>query len=299
MSDASRIEEDGVETREVLPEEDSVEFVLDGAETAAAETAEAEDAEIPEPLRGLSKAELARKLAEAEAKAATPDVAGAFEKGLAALGEKLAPRQAEAEAEGPPSFELSEEDRKKLKDELYTSDDPASLITNIVNKTVGKKTEYYATLAARRLAEQEAELLEMNPEYREWKTEVEAFIAKLPASQRNQVGVRRWALGQVKIANVDKIVAKKVAEELEKAKATGAAAAESPGLRLVPPRAGTAAGTQPAGSQPGAAAGKPRVYISAAQLENEKARCEAKGMRWEVYQREILPKKYGKPQGGR
>jgi hypothetical protein len=91
---------------------------------------------------------------------------------------------------------------------------------------------------------------------------VEAFIAKLPASQRNQVGVRRWALGQVKIANVDKIVAKKVAEELAKAKATGAAAAESPGLRLVPPRAGTAAGTQPRGSQPGAAAGKPRVYIS-------------------------------------
>jgi hypothetical protein len=75
--------------------------------------------------------------------------------------------------EGPPSFELSEEDRKKLKDELYTSDDPASLITNIVNKTVGKKTEYYATLAARRLAEQEAELLEMNPDIgsgrRTWK----------------------------------------------------------------------------------------------------------------------------------
>ena len=269
------------------------EYVV-GEDLPKAEPEPEED--LPEDLRGLSKAEIARRLKESEERAA---LGAGFERGLEKLGERLGgPRGPEnGPPPPPPSFELSAEDEARVRDELYKSENPAALIKGIIEKTVGKKLEYVTAGVAAEFAKQEGELLRAySPEYKRWESEVEAELGRLPAGQRAVPGARKAALDRVKLKNLDKLVEEGVKAALEKAQLPPKSGPAPARGKLVAPSSPEVAGGVSAPS------GKTKLYMGPEDLVREKERAAAKGISWEAWEK-TLPAKYGKPravaQGGR
>jgi len=279
LEDESR--EDVVEEEVVLPgEEEEVEFVGPDAPLAL------EDEEIEDPeLRGLSKKELAARLREASAPKESALLAESFDK----LTRVLTPKEAPLEPAPPPSLRLSPEEKKRLKEELYTAEDPGELLEDLFLKKYEAHSQDLVGRVSAKFAEQEGELLRSsNPEYKEFETEIKDVLASLSPAQRAQPGVHKWALEQAKIRNIDKIVERRVEKALGEALA-------SKGKVVAPTQAKGGGGATGAST----GSGKPRVFVDKGVWDREVERASARGVgpgssMWPAT-RDALVKKYSKP----
>jgi len=232
------------------------------------------DKDIPEDLRNLSRADLALALSEARAEASSTRV---LSEGIAALGATLAPKPApEASLEKPPTLDLSDEEQREFDEKVFASgESPSKLMQKTLMGKVQKYVDYNLGLAANQFAVQEEQILESSSEeYREWKPEIEAFIATLPVNQRRSVGVRKYALEQVKLKNIDKIVQKRVEKALAEATAKPAVGTDGVPQRtkiMAPNQVG--AGGAPQGS------GRKKEYVdkNSELYKSVVAAAEAKG----------------------
>lgn len=263
---------------EELPEEE-VELVFeDGPEKV-----EDPDRDIPEDLRNLSRADLAKMLLEVKTQA---DPVRAMQAGIAALGDRLAPTPPPEAVEAPPGLDFGEDEAREIDEKIFAVDErPSKYLRKILNEKVKPYVDYNMGLAAAKFAEQEEHILMgSDPEYKRWKPEIDALLGTLDSRQRNSPGVRKWALDQVKVKNLDKIIEEKVAEKLK-----GATAQKGPTL---PPKQSVSGGNPPSGS----AKRTVRVDQNDPVFQAEVRRAESKGMGptsplWGQYvQNIILPK---------
>lgn len=263
--------------------EEAVEIVFDQPEPQEEEP----DSDVPEDLRNLSRAEMAAMLAEVRAKA---DSAEALKAGIAALGEKLAPVPQVRAPEPVPTLDFTEEEAKEFDEKLFASaDSPSKVVKNLLMGKVQRVLDHSLGMVAGKFAEQEEEiLLSTSSEYKEWKPEIDKVLASLPEKQRNSPGVRKWALDQVKMKNIDKLVEREVKKRLEAQDAQASSSSSaSAGGRILPPKQASASTS----SAPG---GK-KVYVdrSSPEFLREVERATAKGVgpdspMWDSHLRNVI-----------
>lgn len=274
----SDVHEDEVVEEEVVVagDEEEVEFV----DPSSAEPAP-DDEDVEDEFKGLSKKEIIEKM-----KAASAPKGPSLEESFDKLTRALAPREDVPPPTPPPSLRLSAEEKKRLKEELYTADDPGELLESMFSAKFESYSNDLVGRVSAKFAEQEGELLKVSsPEYKEFESEIKEVLATLTPAQRAQPGVHKWALEQAKLKNLDKIVERRVEEALAKALPEKG--------RTVPPRQASGGGT----SAP--ASSKPRVFVDKDVWEREVAKASARGMgpgssMWGVT-KEALVAKYSKP----
>ena len=273
----SDIEDEVVEEEVVVAgDEEEVEFVDPSAPEPAPD-----DEDVEDEFKGLSKKEIIEKM-----KAASAPKGPSLEESFDKLTRALAPREDVPAPTPPPSLRLSAEEKKRLKEELYTADDPGELLESMFSAKFESYSNDLVGRVSAKFAEQEGELLKVSsPEYKEFEPEIKEVLATLTPAQRAQPGVHKWALEQAKLKNLDKIVERRVEEALAKAL--------PPAGKTVPPRQASGGGT----SAP--ASSKPRVFVDKDVWEREVAKASARGMgpgssMWGVT-KEALVAKYSKP----
>jgi len=188
----------------------------------------------------------------------------ALAESLKEIASSLKPKPAPAEPPKPITARLTPEEKKKINEELYSTDNPAELIDQIIAAKVDSVAGFVAAETSKRLVEQEAELLKLSsPEFREFEPEIRELVNSLPAQNQLTPGVYRWALEQVKAKNIDKIIEKRLQEKLQELGKNPTKPGQS---RPIPPKQ---APSQPSpGQEP---ASKRRVYVPPEEIERAKA----------------------------
>lgn len=160
-------------------------------------------AQEPDDKVSLTKEEYAELKRQTDATARLTQVFGEYAKGREPINQ---PVREVVEDEG--AFE------REIEAELFSSGKTASTLKKAIEKFGGK---YIADLQ-NKIAALEESVVKQNirndPLLAEYGDEVTQYLAQLPPSERGKKQAVDWAVSQVKLAHMDDIVAKKVAEAL-------------------------------------------------------------------------------------
>ncbi len=109
---------------------------------------------------------------------------------------------------------------RQIEADLFTNGKSAATIKRAIERFGGK----YVAELQQKIATLEESVVRQNirndPIMAEYGDEVAQYLSQLPPGERGKKQAQEWAVSQVKLAHMDDIVAKKVAEALEKAKPT-------------------------------------------------------------------------------
>lgn len=225
-------EEEGVPDLEFEEEEeDELDFSLEGEEGEEEEETEPTGEEdLPEEVRGKSKAELA---AEIESLRGQTDQAAALQRGIEALGEKLATPQRSAQATTQDIKKALAEDpefRKKFNEDIF-KDDPMGalmpLIEDVAERIANKRVQAVLGPYGQSTLQMAKQSLMNDPKdgpiFKMYENEIEHEIMVLDEAQpgvKNDPRVYKHVLDQIKLRHLDDI-AEMRAEEKLKAQANG------------------------------------------------------------------------------